>query len=228
MTTWRPRQPSQKLAATALVTFLSFVLAGAFLPGEASAHFNKDVGNGQYRIQMGFQNEPTFAGQPNAFFLKVEQYATGGAKPVDDLASTLTAEVTKDGQTYSQPLVPIGDGQYVMPFVPTATGDYTFHVSGKIGDAAVDESATSGPNTFDTVQPLSAIEFPASQPDASTAQAADAQADAAMARTLAIAGIAVGALGLIVGFVALTRSGRPRTEVTATPIAVEPSGKLLR
>ncbi len=228
MTTWRLRKPDQRLAATVTAVLMSFILAGSLQPRDVMAHFNKDVGNGQYRIQMGFQNEPTFAGQQNALYLKVEQYATGGTQPVDDLASTLTAEVTKDGQTFSRPLVPIGDGQYVMPFVPTATGDYTFHVSGTIGDASIDESATSGPNTFDTVQPLSAIEFPAAQADASAVQAAAAQADAAFARTLAIAGIVVGVLGLIVGFVAITRSGRPRTEVAATPITVEPSGKLLR
>jgi hypothetical protein len=210
------------------VALLGSILAAALWPGVVSAHFNKDVGNGQYRIQLGFQNEPAFAGQANALYLKVEQYATGGTKPVDDLASTLTAEVSKDGQTFSRPLVPIGDGQYVLPFVPTAEGDYTFHVSGKIDDAAIDESVTSGPNTFDTVQPLSAIEFPLPQPDLGAAQAADFQADAAMARTLGIAGIVLGALGLIVGGMALMRSGRHRTEVAATPIAAEPTGKLLR
>lgn len=229
MMPWRPQQPSERrLALLTGVVLISVILAGAFVPGNVSAHFNKDVGNGQYRIQLGFQNEPAFAGQANALYLKVEQYATGGTKSVDGLASTLTAEVSKDGQTFSRPLVPIGDGQYVMPFVPTAEGDYTFHVSGKIGDATVDESVTSGPNTFDTVQPLSAIEFPAPQPDPNAAQAADAQSDAALARTLAIAGIAIGVLGLIVGFIALTRSGRPRTAVTETAMDVEPSGKLLR
>jgi hypothetical protein len=226
MSTWRHLMPSQRRLATIFIVALLGVILT--VPGDASAHFNKDVGNGQYRIQMGFQNEPAFAGQPNALYLKVEQYATGGAKPVDDLASTLTAEVTKDGQTFSRPLVPIGDGQYIMPFVPTAEGDYTFHVTGKIGDATIDESATSSPNTFDTVQPLSAIEFPAPAADTSTLQATDAQADAAMARTLGIAGIVIGALGLIVGFIALTRSGRSRAEAKATPIAAEPSGKLLR
>jgi len=228
MTPWRLRKPDRRLAAIVTVVLLTSILGGGFQPGDVSAHFNKDVGNGQYRIQMGFQNEPAFAGQANALYLKVEQYATGGTKPVDDLASTLTAEVSKDGQTFSRPLVPIGDGQYVLPFVPTAEGDYTFHVSGKIGDAAIDESVTSGPNTFDTVQPLSAIEFPPPQPDPGSAQAAGAQADAAMARTLGIAGIVLGALGLIVGFVSLARSGRPRSEVAATPIAAEPTGKLLR
>jgi hypothetical protein len=227
MISWRLPRPDRRLAAIVTAVLLTSVLAGAFQPGNVLAHFNKDVGNGQYRIQVGFQNEPAFAGQLNALYLKVEQYATGGTKPVDDLAATLTADVTKDGQAFSRPLVPLGNGEYVMPFVPTAEGDYTFHVAGKIGDASIDESVTSSPNTFDTVQPLSAIEFPP-LPDPGAAQAADAQAEATMARTLGIAGIVLGALGLIVGFVALTRSGRPRPEVTATPIAAEPTGKLLR
>src|SRR5690349_21213466 len=113
MRIWQPQKPSLPLTATIAGMLLSSILAALLLPSAASAHFSKDVGNGQYRIQMGFQNEPTFAGQPNALYLKVEQYATGGAKPVNDLAATLKAEVTKDGQSYSQPLVPIGDGQYV-------------------------------------------------------------------------------------------------------------------
>lgn len=229
MPTSAPRGPdNHQVVAVVAIALLSLAMAGALLPGDASAHFNKDVGGGKYRIQMGFRDEPTYAGLPNALYLKVEQYATGGTKPVDDLASTLTVEVSRDGQTFSQPLVPIGDGQYEMRFVPTATGDYTFHVTGKIGDATVDESATSGPNTFDSVQPLSTIAFPAAQSDPATLQAADAQSDAAMARTLAIAGIVAGALGLIVSLIALSRSGRPRTEVAATPIAAEPTGKLLR
>jgi hypothetical protein len=229
MPTWRLRRHSiNQPVAIIAIALLCLALAGSLLPGDASAHFNKDVGDGKYRIQLGFRDEPTYAGLPNALYLKVEQYATGGTKPVDDLAATLTAEVSKDGQTFSQPLVPTGDGQYELRFVPTATGDYTFHITGKIGDAAIDESVTSGPNTFDTVQPLNAIAFPAPQPDPASLQAADAQADAAMARTLAIAGIVAGALGLIVSVIAMSRSGRTRTEVASTPIAAEPTGKLLR
>ena len=72
----------------------------------------------------------------------MEKYATGGTQPVDGLAATLTAEITKDGRSISPPLVPKGDGFYEAAFVPTAAGDYTFHITGKIEDAAVDESAT--------------------------------------------------------------------------------------
>ena len=180
-------------------------------------------------MEVGFRDEPAYLGQPNALYLSVEEYATGGTEPVEGLAATLEAEVSRDGQTLSLPLQPRGEGVYEAAFVPTATGDYTFRVFGTIGDAAVDESVTSGPSTFDSVEPLSAIEFPVARPDPVQLQTAvaDAEAAAAMARTLGIAGIVAGVLGLILGAVALARSGRPKVEPTPRAID-EPSGKLIR
>jgi hypothetical protein len=196
--------------------------------GSASAHAQIDVGDGKYSMEIGFRDEPAYQGQPNAVYLEVGQYASGGTQPVDDLASTLIVEVTKDGQTLTPALVPQGDGAYEAPLVPTATGDYTFHISGTIDGAPVDESVTSGPQTFDTVQPLTAIELPAAAPDAATLAAQNAQSEAATARILGIAGIVVGALGLLAGALALARSGRA-APARATPLTGgEPSGKLIR
>ena len=194
----------------------------------ALAHVEIDVGDGQYVMEVGFRDEPAYVGQPNALALSVEEYATGGTEPVNDLAATLSAEVSKDGQTMSLALVPVGEGEYEAAFVPTATGDYTFRISGTIGEATVDESVTSGPTTFNSVEPLSTIEFPQPRPDPVQLQAAVAEADAAAttARTLGIAGIVAGVLGLIVGALALARSRQPKAE--AAPRASEPSGKLIR
>ena len=194
----------------------------------ALAHVEIDVGDGQYVMEVGFRDEPAYVGEPNALALSVEEYATGGTEPVNDLAATLSAEVSKDGQTMSLVLVPVGEGEYEAAFVPTATGDYTFRISGTIGEATVDESVTSGPTTFNSVEPLSTIEFPQPRPDPVQLQAAVAEADAAAttARTLGIAGIVAGVLGLIVGALALTRSRQPKAE--AAPRASEPSGKLIR
>ena len=207
---------------------LGLTLAWLIAPIPAAAHVNVDVGDGQYVMELGFRDEPAYLGLPNALFLKVGEYGTGGTEPVEELAGTLTAEVTKDGQTKQLPLVPKGDGVYEGALVPTAVGDYTFHISGTIGDAPVDESVTSGPNTFNSVEPLAVIEFPISQPDPAqlAAAAADAQAAAVTARSLAIVGVAAGILGLIVAVVALTRS-RP-TPATAQPTSTPPSGKLIR
>ena len=208
---------------------LGLILTALLLPAQAAAHVNVEVGDGRYVMELGFRDEPAYLGLPNALFLKVGEYGTGGTTPVEELAGTLTAEVTKDGQTKQLPLVPIGDGVYEGALVPTAVGDYTFHITGAIGDATVDESVTSGPNTFNSVEPLSGIEFPVARPDAAQLDATVAETGGAVAtaRTFSLIGIAVGALGLIVAAVALTRSGRTTTK-GADPVPVESSGKLIR
>ena len=101
-------------------------------------------------------------------------------------------------------------------------------VSGTIGDASVDESVTSGPSTFNSVEPLSAIEFPVARPDPAELQQAvqDARSAADAARLFGLIGIAAGVIGILVGAIALARSGRPHAAPPATPI--EPAGKLVR
>jgi hypothetical protein len=201
------------------------------LPLAASAHVDIDVGDGQYVMEVGFRDEPAYLGQPNALYLRVAEYATGGTRPVNDLAATLNAEVGKDGRTMPLALIPTGDGVYEAPFVPTAIGDYTFRIFGTIGGATVDETVSSGPNTFNSVEPLTAIEFPTPLPDAATLQAeiAAAAAVASTARLLGIAGIVAGALGAILGAAALARAGGGlREAATAPPPAGEPPGKLIR
>ncbi len=192
------------------------------------AHVEIDVGDGQYVVEVGFRDEPAYLGLPNALTVRVERYATGGTEPVNDLAATLSAEVSKDGQVKALPLVPAGEGQYEAVFVPTATGDYTFRIAGTIGEATVDESVTSGPTTFNSVEPLAAIEFPQPLSDPVQVQTvvADANAAASTARALGIAGVIAGVLGLILGALALARSRQPKVEVA--PRASEPSGKLIR
>ena len=91
---------------------VGLALAVAVLPGGALAHVEIDVGDGQYVMEVGFRDEPAYLGQPNALALSVERYATGGTEPVNDLAATLSAEVSRDGQVTNLPLVPVGEGEY--------------------------------------------------------------------------------------------------------------------
>lgn len=215
----------------AFLLLLGVALTTALVaPPNALAHVEIDVGDGQYVMEVGFRDEPAFLGQPNAVYLRVEEFATGGTEPVDGLAATLTAEVTKDGQVFSPPLVPTGDGSYEANFVPTATGDYTFRIAGTIGDATVDESVTSSPTTFNSVEPLSSIEFPLQSPDAGqiAAGAESARAEAAMARMLALGGVAAGVLGVILAIVALTRSGKTAPAAAPPTSSGEASGPLIR
>jgi len=182
-------------------------LAGALLPLAALAHVNVDVADGEYVLEIGFQNEPAYLGQPNAIFVKAGKYGTGGVKPVEGLAGSLVAEVEKDGKTLQLPLIPAEDGVYLGPFFPTALGDYTFRITGEIDGKPVAAEVTSSPTTFNPVEPLSSVQFPEPLPDASlVAEEATAAARAAgTARTLGIAGLALGALGTIAGVAGLLR-----------------------
>ena len=49
--------------------------------------------------------------------------------------------------------------------VPTAPGDYTFHITGSIKGTAADLTVTSGEDTFETVVGSSDLEFPAKLPN---------------------------------------------------------------
>ena len=223
------KQRTTRFARGAVMT-LGIVLALMLFvpPGATLAHVDIDVGDGQYVMEVGFRDEPAYVGQPNALYLRVEEYATGSTEPVNDLAATLSAEVSRDGRAMNLSLVPVADGEYEAPFVPTATGDYTFRVFGTIGEAAIDESVTSGPSTFNSVEALSAIEFPVARPDPVQLQADITSAEDAIgtARTLGIGGIVAGLLGLFLGGSALARSRQRKAEPAARPS--EPSGKLIR
>ena len=46
-------------------------------------------------------------------------------------------------------------------FGPTpAAGDYSFHIFGTINGDSIDETFTSGPQTFDTVEDAATYQFP--------------------------------------------------------------------
>ncbi|MDQ2655094.1 MAG: hypothetical protein M3Z20_18845 [Chloroflexota bacterium] len=208
--------------------FLLFASLLTALGGSAAAHVDIDVGDGQYVMEVGFRDEPALQGQPNAVFIAVEKYGTGGTEPVDGLAGTLQAEVSRDGVAKTIPFVPMGDGVYEAPFVPTATGDYTFRIFGDIEGNAVDESVTSGPQTFNSVDPLSAHEFPpAIAGNEAQAGLTAAQDAAAQARTFAIVSLVVGVVALIAALLMGMRSRRPVAETEITP-PVDAPGRLIK
>ena len=164
-------------------------------------------------MTVGSLNEPAYLGLENGLFLNVVQIG-GSNEPVEDLQETLQAEVIFGASTMPLTLAPLegSPGSYVARFVPTRTGDYTFHIIGSIADQTVDEEFRSSPNTFDSVQPAEAAQFPDPVPagaDLATALS-DAEDDAASARTLAIIGIGVGAFGLLIALFVLGMSLRQK------------------
>lgn len=133
-----------------------------------------------YTVAIGWLNEPTYVGLPNAVQVFVWQGTGDGyqSHPVSDLNGDtnhpdLQVTVTF-GSVTGKPLflAPTFDpdtglgnpAEYDAPVTPTQVGNYTFHLTGSIHGTAVDKSFTSAPDTFNSVQDQSAVDFPNPQP----------------------------------------------------------------
>jgi hypothetical protein len=207
----------RRLGAAIGLAFLLCSLAASAV----SAHVVKTVG--PYQVAIGWLKEPTYVGQQNAVQVVIHD-ARGDA--VDDLSPDDLQVVVSSGGKESEPmsLAPTFDedtglgipGDYEAPIIPTAPGDYTFHVTGTIHGTAIDETVTSSESTFESAIAPTDIEFPIAQPnlgevatrlDRIDARVADAAAAADQAGNAAsqalIAGLLLGGLGVLVGAVAL-------------------------
>jgi hypothetical protein len=213
--------------ARVVVMGIGCLIAGAplmLLPPSVFAHTHRKAGG--YEMTVGWADEPVFAGLKNGVQLLLKD---PGGKPVTDLSDTLTVEVIFGKERMpAQPLTPAfgksfgTPGDYRAAIIPTRPGNYTFHFVGTIGTQKVDQSFTSSETTFDPVVDPSAIEFPAKDPsigeivgrlerlgpriDGALSAARDASVGASQARVVGIAGVALGAAGLVAGF-----AGRRRT-----------------
>lgn len=89
---------------------------------------------------------------------------------VDGLEKTLKAELIFGGSKTEIPIYPQDevDGTYGTNVVPTAEGDYTWHITGEINGTPVNVSMTSAPDTFSSVETMAKYEFPKAAPQPST------------------------------------------------------------
>ena len=146
------------------------ILVSLALAPVVAAHSAIEVGN--YLVEVGWRTEPAYVGQPNAVQVAVKNHAD--ESPVLDLGPNDLAVVVSTAGTDSSSLAftPAFDaiekvgslGEYDAALVPTAPGDYTFHVTGSIHGTKVDINLTSGDETFDAVVTSNDLEFPAKQP----------------------------------------------------------------
>ncbi len=160
-------------------------------------HETREVG--EYTLVVGFLDEPVYSGEKSGLDLRVSR----GDEPVEGLEETLAAEVTFGGSTRELTLSPAfgAPGAYRSVFFPTAAGPYTFRIFGEIDGDAVDESFTSGADSFSEVQDVVGGQFPVVYP-AMGDLAREAEAGAAAATTATIA-LILGAGGLLTGLIAL-------------------------
>jgi hypothetical protein len=124
-----------------------------------------------------------------------DDHAAG--EPVLGLEETLSVEIIKGDQSQTLEFRPLFGvpGTYVADVLPTETGDYTFRIFGSINGTPVDETMTSGPDTFSSVEPTDSIAFPV--------DSAGSQNQTAL--YVGIAGVALGLFGTVLGVMGLRR-----------------------
>jgi hypothetical protein len=198
---------------------LSLALLGAgsllALTTGASAHERRNVQS--FTLVVGWVTEPAYVNLPNAVDLRVSR--TADASPVTGLDQTVKVEMTQGDKKAEVALRPRFNvpGAYDGRTVPTAVGVYSFRFTGTIEGAQINETFTSGPNTFNSVAAPEGFPNPLplsqeleeslgglEQRVVSLESADSGDSDTAM--TVGIIGIIVGTLGLAVGGFALMRS----------------------
>lgn len=145
------------------------------------AHEGREVG--EYQLTFGWREEPAYAGLINGPEIYIalaseshghsdegeeahehtdEASAPGHTADLSTLEVSLQAEVTFGDQSIVVNFRPAwGEtGHYIAELMPTLPGDYTFHVTGTIGDTAVDEVFTSADGDFSSVEPATDVMFP--------------------------------------------------------------------
>ena len=151
-------------------------MLGLAAPLLTSAHESRNVDNGKYHLVVGWLDEPAYTGFLNSVDLTVTQNtgarATPSATPASDenttgtpvtgLEDTLKVDIIFNDKTMNLPISPAWQqpGHYVGYVIPTQAGDYSLHIYGTINGDKIDETFTSGPDTFGTVIDAKTIMFP--------------------------------------------------------------------
>lgn len=190
--------------AASLAVVVASLLIGAT---SAVAHTTRTVG--PYELKVGWVSEPAYAGILNSLELGVTDTRTNA--PVSGLEKTLRVQLAAGGLApVTLAIEPAEDeaGAYRAWVIPTVTGSYTFHVTGKIEAQNVDEKFASGPDTFADVTSAAGAQYPVKVPQASdlAAQLADLRASADQARLIAIAAVAIGIVALAAALVTRRRA----------------------
>lgn len=139
------------------LTLLAVVLLS--LPLTASAHERQAfrIGGKVYTVVTGFLNEPLFVDDKSGVYLRVRladpkspfNFAAQGAKPVEDLETSLRVEISAGNQKQDLHLEPVfrDPGAYRATFFPTAATTYRFRVLGALNGVPVDLPFTCGGKT---------------------------------------------------------------------------------
>lgn len=155
-------QPQRLLTVGAVLALLAVLVLGR-VPN-VFAHEGREVG--EYEVEFGWQIEPAYAGVLNGPEIFIHEHGDEEAG-VEGVEKTLKLKVIFGNQSKELKLEPVFEapGNYKVSLTPTRPGDYTFELTGKIGDTVVKEQFTSADGDFSTIEPASDLLFPDSKLD---------------------------------------------------------------
>ncbi|MDQ3978822.1 MAG: hypothetical protein M3314_04635 [Actinomycetota bacterium] len=208
------RPVTWRLAVLPLTTVVVLAVSAA----TAGAHEPRTSGG--LRFVVGWGEEPAYSGLKNSVQVIVTDAA---GSPITDVGDSLRVEVKKGSEAITLPLEAGPPGEYRAWLTPTRPGTYVVRLTGSVRGQPVDESFTSSDTTFNDVEDLSAIQFPAKEPSTgevatrldrqiprleAALRAADDRVEGA--RTVAVVAVTFAVLSLAVAGLALVAAKRRR------------------
>jgi hypothetical protein len=188
------------------------------------AHETRQVG--EYEFVVGWWTEPAFANQPNGPEVTISR---AGKPVVEGVALSVDVIFGEETTTYElEPAFVVGvfgePGNYNADLVPTRPGTWTYRIYGSVEDLEVDETFTSGPETFGDIEDPAENAFPVADPnnaelserietesDRVAELETQTEEDVSSARTLGLIGLIVGVVGLVaavtVGILTIRKRG---------------------
>jgi hypothetical protein len=166
----------------------------------AQAHTRTEIG--PYVVIVGWEIEPPIVGERNQIVVDLRE----GETPVTGAESSLAVEVLYAGRSFRSNLTPtVTPGYYHIEILPTVRGQYSVRLFGTLGDMDLDQVVDPEP-----VFAADRLQFPETQPEPrELVQRLDAlEGDLQTARTLALAGVVVGVIGLLTAVFTLFKAKR--------------------
>lgn len=226
-----------RICISAFVMFVCIILLASVPAAWAHTHRVLTINGQLVEFVVGWVVEPAYANEINAVDFWAHyinstcpQGTVSTSCPVYGLDQSLRVTVTLGGQSQtisfspslSNDVPPLFYGEYTASLEPTVPGTVSFRIFGNIDGAAVNETFTCGPATYECVDPAFDIQFPQSTASGSDLQTALANAQSQIsnlqsqvvqmqstiqtAYTVAVVGVAIGIVGIAAGAFAMIRS----------------------
>ncbi len=147
------------LASVPLLLIATVIFASPINVKPAEAHITKVFGN--YQIEIGWQNEPTYSNLLNAAQVTIKKGTGDNAPPVINALKNMQISIKYGTVTKQLDFLPSQtvDGQYDAQFIPTRVGTYSLVFKGTIENQTIDTEIP-----LDDVASVDQLNFPAASP----------------------------------------------------------------